>query len=53
MDMASSGRIESCSGRPIAESMVVGASLGIAGAGTGAVGGGVVVVVDGDEVTAA
>jgi hypothetical protein len=42
--MASSGTTESFSGRSIASSMLDGASLGIAGAGTGAVAGGVVVV---------
>lgn len=50
--MESSGPTWSFSGRSIADSMLAGASLGVAGGGSGAVGGGVVVV-DGDEVTAA
>ena len=42
-DMASSGTIERCNGQSSADSMFIGASSGVAGGSTGAVGGRVVV----------
>ena len=51
--MESSGTTWSFRGWSTADSMFVGACLDVAGGGTGAVEGGVVLVVDGDEVAAA